>query len=155
MTFRIRGLDARQFSSYLGLDDAALHARNARRVVADSCPGYPDRVELRDALPGETLLLLNYEHQPAASPFRAAHAIYVLERAVTAYDRVDEIPQLLRSRMISLRAFDDGGMLVGADLCPGSELESSIAQLLQAPSTSYLHLHYAKPGCFACRVDRA
>jgi uncharacterized protein YbaR (Trm112 family) len=154
MTFRIRGLDMEQFASYVGLDDDALRARNARRVVADSCPGYPDRVELRDALVGETLLLVNYEHQPAASPFRASHAVYVLERAAKAYDAIDEVPRLLRTRAISLRAFDDQGMLVGAELCPGTELESGIEQLLRAASTSYLHLHYAKPGCYACRVDR-
>ena len=154
MTFRIRGLDAQQFTTYVGLDDDALRARNARRVRADKCPGYPDRVELRDALPGETLLLLNFEHQQAASPYRASHAIYILEHAVQAFDAVDEVPQVLRSRVISLRAFDDSGMLKGAELCPGDELESSIEQLLQPTSTSYLHLHYARHGCFACRVDR-
>ena len=155
MNFRIRGLDPQQFVDYVGLDEAALQARNARRVIADRSPGYPDRVELRDALPGEPLLLLNYEHQPAQSPYRAAHAIYVLEHSVQAYDRVNEIPRVLRSRVISLRGFDDGGMLVAAELCPGTELEHGIEQLLQSASVSYLQLHYAKHGCFACSVERA
>jgi hypothetical protein len=57
--------------------------------------------------------------------------------------------------MISLRAFDEGGMIVDADLCPGAQLEAPIERLLRQPATAYLHLHYAKPGCFACRVDRA
>jgi hypothetical protein len=155
MTFRIRGLDSKLFKPLVGLTDRELHALNARRVRADRNPGYPDRVELRDAEPGESLLLLNYEHQPANSPYRAAHAIFVLEHSVAAYDRVDEIPAVLRSRVISLRAFDDQGMIVDAALSPGDELERQIEQLLQLPNAAYLHLHYAKHGCYACRVDRA
>lgn len=155
MTFRIRGLDPRPFKPWVGLTDQALHALNARRIRADRNPGYPDRVELRDAEPGESLLLLNYEHQPANSPYRAAHAIFILEHAVEAYDRVDEIPAVLRSRVISLRAFDSSGMLIDAALSPGNELEQPIEQLLQLPNTAYLQLHYAKYGCYACRVDRA
>lgn len=155
MTFRIRGLEVQEIEPYLGLTDEALRALKARRVIADRRHAFPDRVELRDAEPGERLLLLNYEHQPARSPYRASHAIFVLEDAVDSYDRVGEIPALLRRRTISARAFDAQGMMIDAALCPGSELEVSIQQLLRLARTSYLHLHYAKQGCFACRVDRA
>jgi hypothetical protein len=31
--------------------------------------------------PGESVLLVNYEHQPAHSPFRSRHAIFVREGA--------------------------------------------------------------------------
>jgi hypothetical protein len=155
MSFRLKGLDVRTFQPLVGLSDAELHARGARRVLANSNPGFPDRIEMREAEPGESLLLVNYVHQPIASPYRAAHAVYVLEHPRQQYDRTDEIPQVLRSRMISLRAFDDDGMIVDADLCPGAQLEAPIHRLLGQASTAYLHLHYAKFGCFACRVDRA
>lgn len=46
------------------------------------------------------------------------------------------------------------GMIVDATLCAGTELEGSIKQLLQLDTVTYLHLHYAKHGCYACRVDR-
>jgi hypothetical protein len=154
MSFRVKGLDVQTFQPLVGLSDPELRARSARRVLADSTPGYPDRVEMRDAEPGESLLLVNYLHQPAESPYRASHAIYVLEHPKRQYDRTGEIPQVLRSRVISLRAFDADGMIVNADLCPGTQLEASIGQLLRQPSTAYIHLHYAKFGCFACRVDR-
>ena len=155
MSFRLKGLDVRTFQPLVGLSDAELHARGARRVLANSNPGFPDRIEMREAEPGESLLLVNYVHQPIASPYRAAHAVYVLEHPRQQYDRTDEIPQVLRSRMISLRAFDDDGMIVDADLCPGAQLEAPIHRLLGQASTAYLHLRYAKFGCFACRVDRA
>ncbi|MCB2037064.1 DUF1203 domain-containing protein [Ottowia sp.] len=154
MSFRITGLDFAAFRSLVGLPDDALRARGAVRVLADRSPGYPDRIELRDALPGEQLILVNYLHQPADSPFRASHAVFVLEHPQERYDRVDEVPEVLRSRMISLRAFDEEGMIAGAELCRGTELEPSIDRLLAQPRTSYLHLHYAAYGCYACRVDR-
>ena len=37
------------------------------RHRADSTPGFPDRIELRDLAVGETALLLNHEHQPAST----------------------------------------------------------------------------------------
>jgi hypothetical protein len=154
MSFRVTGLDAAEFQSLFGLSDEDLKARGAVRVIADRCPGYPDRIELRDAKPGESLILVNYTHQPAASPYRASHAVYILEHPTYRYDSVDEIPVVLRTRMISLRAFDDLGMIVGAELCEGASLKPAIETLLSDAATSYIHLHYAKYGCFACRVDR-
>lgn len=153
MSFRIRGLDFEPFRPLVGLTDEQLRANGARRVLADHSPGYPDRVELGDAKPGERLLLLNYVHQTADSPYRASHAVYVLENADQTYDKIDEVPEVLRSRMISLRSFDDEGMIVAAELCPGIDLEESIAKLMRKCGGTYLHLHYAKFGCFACRVD--
>ena len=155
MTFRIRGLDLQHFQPLVGLSDDELRARGARRVVADAMPGYPDRIELRDAEPGEQLLLVNYMHQPAAGPYRASHAIYVLEHPREPFDRVDEIPPVLRSRMISLRAFDAEDMIVRAELCAGADIDRSINELFRSSTAEYLHLHYATRGCFACRVDRA
>jgi len=154
MSYRITGLDFADFQHLVGLTDDELRAHGARRVVADACPGYPDRIELRDARPGERLILVNHLHQPADSPYRASHAVYVLEQPGPRYDRVGEVPELLRHRMISLRAFDGAGMIVGAELCPGTVVEDAIDQLLADARAAYLHLHYAKFGCFACRVDR-
>ena len=93
---------------------------NVKRVVADAKPGFPDRVELRDAEPGETLLLLNYLHQPVDTPYRASHAIFVREGATAAYEAVDETPECLAIRPISLRAFDASGMMVDADWRTGA-----------------------------------
>jgi hypothetical protein len=45
-------------------------------------------------------------------------------------------------------------MLRDADLAEGAAVDPVIARLLANPDTAYLHLHYAKMGCFAARVDR-
>jgi len=155
MSYRVTGLDPAPFRHLYGLAEEALAAQGVKRYVADRKPGFPDRVELRDAEPGESVLLLNYTHQPAATPYRASHAIFVREGAEKAYDAVDRIPEPLRGRPISLRAFSAEGEMVDADLAFGRELEPLIERFLADPKVSYLQAHYAKRGCYAARIERA
>lgn len=154
MDFRITGLSPEPFRHLYGLSDAALAAVGARRCTVDAKPGFPDRVELRDGEPGETMLLLNFTHQPAASPYRASHAIFIREGAERAFDASNEIPEVLRIRTLSVRAFDQAGDMLDADLVEGSELEGVIERMFRDSAVAYLQLHYAKRGCYAARVDR-
>jgi Protein of unknown function (DUF1203) len=154
MSFRITGLPPEPFRPLFGLDDAQLADRGIKRYIADSKPGFPDRIELRDAEPGESVLLLNYTHQPANSPYRASHAIFVLEGAKGRYDRIDAVPEVFRPRMLSLRAFDEQGLMVDADLVDGREVEGLIERLLGNDAVAYIHAHYAKRGCYAGRIER-
>jgi len=155
MDFRISGLDRDQFAPLFGLSDAQLSERGIVRRVADRQPGFPCRVSLQDAEPGETLLLLNYEHLAVASPYRASHAIYVRENAQTAQPAVNEIPTVLRNRLLSLRAYDGAGMMVEADVVHGTDVEPVIERILAEQNVEFIHVHNAKPGCFAARIDRA
>jgi hypothetical protein len=155
MSYRITGLPAEPFCSLYGLSDAALAAQGVTRVIADQKPGFPDRVELRDAEPGQSLLLLNYTHQAAGNAYHASHAIFVREGAQTSYDRVDEIPPVMRERTMSLRAFDAQHMMIEAELGAGPELEALIERLLAHADVDYIQAHYAKGGCYAARITRA
>ncbi len=67
MSFRITGLDAAPFAHLFGLSDDALAGHNAKRYVADTKPGFPCRITLEDAEPGETLLLVPHAKAPATS----------------------------------------------------------------------------------------
>ncbi len=46
-------------------------------------------------------------------------------------------------------------MMVDADLTSGREVDAAIERLLENPATAYIHAHYARPGCYAARIDRA
>jgi hypothetical protein len=154
MHFRITGLPADLFTPLFSLSDAELAARGAVRRIADAKPGFPCRVSLTDAEPGQPVILTHFEHHAVASPFRASHAIYV-RSGERQFDAIDQIPEQLRLRMLSLRGFDRDGMLVAADLVDGKQLEAGIEQLLGNDRAAYLHAHYAKPGCYAARIERA
>lgn len=155
MSFQIHALPLDAFAPLFALSDDDLRARNARRVVADGRPVYPCRVSLQDATEGERLLLLPHDHHLVDAPYRASGPVYVREAAVQAMPAIDEIPALLRTRLLSLRAYDARGTMVWADVRPGTEAETAIDELFAIERTAYLHLHYAKPGCYACRVVRA
>ena len=154
MSFRITGLPAAPFANLFLLSDTELAARGAVRKVADSKPGYPCRVSLTDAEPGQEVILTHFEHHPVDSPYRSSFAIYVRAGEET-YDAVDEIPEQLRLRLLAVRAYDGDGMLLNADVVDGRELEGAIDRAFDDGKAAYLHIHYAKPGCYAARVTRA
>lgn len=155
MSFRIHALPYAPFARLFNLSDGELAGRGARRMVADAKPGFPCRVSLVDAEPGETVMLLNFEHQPAHSPYRASHAIFVRENAERAFPGIDTVPELLASRLMSVRAFNESHDMVAADVVAGSDLGESLSTMLRDRRIAYLHLHNAKPGCFAASVTRA
>jgi len=154
MSFRITGLPAAHFADLFALSPAALAARGAVRCQVDQANAFPCRVSLTDAEPGDEVLLLHYEHHAVASPFRASFAIYVRAGEET-YDSIDSVPDQLRRRMLSVRGFDADGMLLGAELVDGRELEGAIERLFADARMAYLHAHFAKPGCYAARIERA
>lgn len=155
MDFRILALPVAPFREFFGRSDEELAARGVLRRRVDRYPGFPCRVGLRDAPLGSHVLLLNFEHLPVASPYRSRHAIYVEEGAVQAHPAINEIPDVLRCRLLSLRAFDAAGMLLDADVMPGSELAPAIRCMLGNAHAGFLHVHNAKHGCYAARVERA
>jgi len=155
MPFRATGLSLSPFEALFGLDDAELARRGIRRITADSKPGFPCRVSLEDAEPGERLLLLAYEHQDADSPYRASGPIFVREQAGEPFDRIGVVPPVLRGRLLSLRAYDEVGLMVDAEIISGDEVEAAVERFFARDDVSYLHVHNAKRGCFACRIDRA
>jgi hypothetical protein len=79
----------------------------------------------------------------------------VRERATEAMLEISEVPEVIRLRLLSVRAFDALGMMLDADVTEGREVAPVIERLLGDPAVAYLHLHNAKAGCFAARVDRA
>ena len=155
MSFRITGLSPEPFRPLFGLSDEALAAHGAKRCVATAKPGFPDRIALSDAEPGETLLLVHHQHQPANTPYRASHAVYVREGTAETRTMTGEVPESLQVRLISLRAFDAGHSMIDADVVDGPDLSGLIAQFFANPAVAYLHAHYAKRGCYAARIDRA
>jgi hypothetical protein len=155
MNFRITGLSPEPFQHLYGLPEDELAKLGVKRYAVDKKPGFPDRVTMRDAELGETVLLLNHLSQSAATPYRATHAIFVREGAARAYDEVNQVPEVMRVRLLSLRAFDADGMMIDADVAEGAAVEPLIARLLANPAVGYIHAHNAKRGCYAGRIDRA
>ena len=154
MTYLISGLPLEPFQPLFDMDDDALAAHGAVRRTAGATGRHPCRVTLEDAAPGERLLLVDYQHQDADTPYRSNYAIYVREAATAPRRFEGELPPVLRDRPIAVRAFDEAGMLVGAELALADDVEAAIGRLFANPEAAYLHAHNAAHGCFAARIDR-
>lgn len=163
MTYRIVGLEAGSFAHYFEMGDAELRRSGARMLIADAHPGYPCRVSLEDAQEGERVLLVNYtshgsmadsDPDPVPHPYRTAYAIYVREGAPQAEPLVGRLPPVFAGRRMSLRGFDEEGLLVHALLAGPSEVEEGIGELFAEPRVACIHAHNAAYGCFAARIER-
>jgi len=153
MSFCIRGLAAPQFAPLFALDDAELAERSMRRVLIDAPKSAPCRVTLEDAELGEQVILLPFAHHRAHSPYRASGPIYVRAGGV-AFDRVDALPPVFSGRLLAVRAYDAAGMMTDADVVE-SDPRGLFERFFADPSVDYLHVHYARRGCYSCRVERA
>jgi len=152
MSFRIIGLPAEDFTHFFDLSDFDLAAQGGVRRTVDG--KYPCRVSLTDSQPGEELLLINYEHHPVDSPYRMRFAIFVRKGDQT-YDKVNEVPEQLRNRILAVRSFDKNGMMVDNRLVDGNEIEPVSEKLLAPSNVDYLHVHFAAAGCYAAKVEKA
>ncbi|PHS24430.1 MAG: hypothetical protein COA84_09395 [Robiginitomaculum sp.] len=154
MTYSVRGLLAKPYMHFYGLSDEDLANFGAKRLPVDVCPGFPDRIEMREIAVGAHVLLLNQVSMALNTPYRAAHAIFIREGAVNAYEERNEVPAVMFDRLLSLRAFDEKGMMVDAVLAKGDEIESTILRFFANPDVKNIHAHNAKRRCFSGEVIR-
>jgi len=154
MAFQIHALCESIFDDFFDLSDSDLARKSAIRMTADTKPGFPCRVSLAEAEIGETVLLVNHQHQPHASPYQASHAIFVRKNVRQAKPLPEELPEVLTARLLSVRAFSNKHVMIDADVAQGVEVANTIRRMFENPVIDYLHLHNAKQGCFAARVSR-
>ena len=155
MTYAITGLDPEPYSSLFGISDAELADRGVVRMIAQTTPCYPCRVSLDDAAVGESLLLVGHVSHDATTPYRASHAIFIGEGATEPAHYIDAVPPALDRRMLSIRAFDEAGMMTDAALAQPGAADPVIRRLLANPAVDHLDAHNATRGCFAARIERA
>ena len=152
MAFQIIALEKEYFTPLFELDDNELKARGGLSMTVDEKPGYPCRISLEDAEVGETVILLNYRHLSVDTPYRSKAAIFVRQNAERANPAINEIPQSFLDRVVAVRAYDEEGMMVDADMAEGPALAGLIDRLLAMSRVDYVHLHWARFGCYAARA---
>jgi hypothetical protein len=123
-------------------------------MTVDS-PTYPCRVSLTDRPLGDTVLLVNHVSHDVANPYRASHAIFVTESDEEPAEYLDEVPPVFKTRVLSMRGFDEGGMMVDAILTQPGEADAGIRKLFDNPAITSIHAHNATRGCFSAKIERA
>ena len=153
--FQIQALDHHHFLPYMQKTDFQLQAQGAKWLEVTAHPGFPCRVTLQDAKVGERVLAISFQHLPESSPYQSSGPVFVREGALTTQLAVNEIPEVLPKRLLSLRGYDQQHLMIEADVVEGRDIEAAIRKVFSNPLVNYLHIHNARPGCFACAVKRA
>ena len=153
MDYRITGLPAAQFADLQRATGDELRRRGVERHIVDEPNSAPCRISLQDAEVGEEVLLFTFRHQAAASPYAASGPIFIRRSATQAFDAISAIPDRQRRRLLSV-AYDARDHIIEAEVAPGTGLEALIGRFFGYPKVAYLHVHNARRGCYACRVDR-
>ena len=154
MTYRVTGLDPAPFKPLFGLPDDELAKQGIVRMTVDS-PTFPCRVSLTDRAIGETVLLLNHVSHDGDGPYRATHAIFVTESDDEAARYVDQVPPVFEKRILSLRGFDEQGMMVEAFLAQPGEADAVIRRMFENEWVDHIDAHNATRGCFSARIERS
>ncbi|GAB2186313.1 DUF1203 domain-containing protein [Roseibium sp. LAB1] len=150
--FQIEPLPASEFTYLSGLSDAELAEKGIQVHISDGA--FPCRVSLVDAAKGARVYLLNFEHQPGETPYRSRHAIFVADGAAENHPAPDTIPDVVAKRLLSVRAFNRAHEMIDAEVVEGRELAGVIGAFFDNPQVDYIHLHFARRGCYAAKVTR-
>jgi hypothetical protein len=120
-------------------------------------PGAPCRVCLREAAAGDAMLLASYGLPRPLGIYWTPSPIFLHDEACEPYAREGHVPDVVRSRLVSLRSYDkDHQVLYDLGVVTeGSEVDEPLARSLADPRTAYVNIHTAKPGCLLCIVERA
>ncbi|MEE4154930.1 MAG: DUF1203 domain-containing protein [Erythrobacter sp.] len=150
----IEGLDPAPFQPLFGASEAALRERGAMRMAVTEHAGFPCRITLEEACVGASVILLNHVSREGSTPYRAAHAIFVCEQACAAARFENRLPPVMAARVLSLRGFDEAGMMVDAVLTQPGEAEAGLAHLFANDAVVEVDVHNAVRGCFSARACR-
>src|SRR5262249_44181831 len=117
-----RGAPMSAFTFHALPPPLAHHARRTAGEPGRPVPGagdgdgpYPVRCCLRDVEAEEGVLLLSAQPVTASSPYAAPGPIYLHEHACDGYQPQGDVPEILRRRLLSVRAFDSAHMMTGTE----------------------------------------
>ncbi|WP_264551335.1 DUF1203 domain-containing protein [Flavobacterium sp. N2038] len=153
--FKIKPLNHMEFSGFFELTNLELEKIGAVKMTVDKFPGFPCRISLEDAEIGEEVILLPYKHHKTNSPYQSSGPIFIRKRAFTPIFETNQIPLMLNHRLLSLRGYDENGMMKEASVIEGITLKESISKIFENEKINYIHIHNARPGCYNCLVERA
>ena len=134
-----------------GIDDSG---NKIMRMASDG--GAPCRHCLRRGAAGDMMLLGSYNLPGPTGIYWTPSPIFVHAEPCDAYAAADDIPEIIRNSLVSVRAYDAAQMCLYdlGQAIEGAAVDPFLARAMADPRTSFVNVHTAKPGCMLCRVER-
>jgi hypothetical protein len=152
MQFRIQAISPEDLEQVrtTGLDVSGYPVEHVTAEGAE-----PLRCCLRNARPGEKLILFGYEPPIGKSPYREIGPVFACEERCGGPSADRAYPADWRSKPQVLRSYDRRGFIRDAIVHDGTDPESVITRLLAHPDTAQLHSRNVAYGCFMFVVTPA
>jgi hypothetical protein len=99
------------------------------------------------------MTLMSYNPFRGESPYSAPGPVFVHAAGCVEFSG-DRLPEQLRRRLLAVRAYDADHFMLESDIVDGDELEALVGRMFTNGRVAYVHVHFAKAGCFAVRIDR-
>ena len=130
---------------------------NALSELTSDGGGYPCRHCLSEVPDGEGALLLGHSPFALPGPFREVGPIFVCAQTCEPYATADRLPELVKSRLVQLRAYSAGEEILypHSKVLPGTEVEAALEPVFEDREVAFVHLRSGLNGCFLCRVQRS
>ena len=126
---------------------------NPLHVQVDRDGGAPLRCCLREARPGERLLLIAYTPPGTAGAYAERGPVFVHAERCDGYLTPHRYPPEFAHRQQVVRAYDEQGRIAAGVLAAdGRQAQSVIAELLARPEVELVHLRNVGYGCYNCAV---
>jgi len=122
-------------------------------IVADAPAAFPCRHCLRDAEPGERMLLASHSPFALPGPYKEVGPVFVHADACARFAG-SELPLQLRRRLLAVRGYDRAQSLVDFAVVEGAAVDGELERLLARDDVAFVHVRFARPGCFAARIER-
>jgi Protein of unknown function (DUF1203) len=152
--FQIKALPYHHFAHLFLAKEEELKKIGAIEMIVDAFPGFPCRVSLQDAAIGEEVILLPFQHHKTYSPYQGVGPIFIRKNASEAALDINEIPTMLLHRLLSLRWYNQEGLMINATVVEGKIVSETLHNFFSNKDIAYIHVHNAKPGCYNCVVER-
>jgi len=153
VNFKISTIE-NNYNHLFNFSEEELLSKGVVKMIVNEKPGFPCRVSLEDVEIGEEVILFPFQHHKTNSPYQASGPVFVRKNAKNANLGINEIPEMLFKRLLSLRAYDTKGMMIDAKTIEGIDLQKEIKMIFRNELASYIHIHNANPGCYNCQVNR-
>jgi hypothetical protein len=117
--------------------------------------GSPLRCCLREARPGEELLLIAYTPPGTSGPYAERGPVFIHPQPCGGYQTPELYPPELRHRQQVVRAYDQQGRIAEGILADdGDRAAEAISALLGRPGVALVQLRNVGFGCYNCTVRR-
>ena len=115
----------------------------------------PCRSCLHYAQDGEAVLLGSYNLPRPQGVYWTPSPVFVHAGQCERYDSINEVPEIVRGALVSVRAYDAGDQCIYelGHVGDGTEVDEPLQRALTDKRTAYVNIHTAKPGCLLCRVE--